>query len=115
MNQNENGLKWEDLEVGQGAVAQSGAMVQVHYTGWLFENEEVGDKFDSSKDRGWPFEFHLGAGQVIAGWDQGVQGMAVGGRRRLVIPPALGYGAYGAGGVIPPNATLLFEVELLGV
>ena len=115
MDQNENGLQWEDLEVGQGELAQLGARVQVHYTGWLFDNGQVGEKFDSSKDRGLPFEFHLGAGQVIAGWEQGVQGMAVGGRRRLVIPPELGYGAYGAGGVIPPYATLLFEVELLGV
>lgn len=115
MNTNESGLQWEDTVVGEGAVAASGDSVQVHYTGWLFEGGQAGAKFDSSKDRGMPFEFSLGLGQVIGGWDEGVQGMAVGGQRRLVIPPHLGYGAYGAGGVIPPNATLLFEVELLGV
>ncbi len=101
----------EELTVGEGAVAQSGQQVAVHYTGWLTD----GQKFDSSKDRGQPFEFHLGAQQVIAGWDQGVAGMKVGGVRKLTIPPHLGYGAYGAGGVIPPNATLVFEVELLAV
>jgi len=89
--------------------------VSVHYTGWLYQNGEQGSKFDSSKDRGQPFVFPLGAGHVIKGWDEGVQGMAVGGTRRLVIPPELGYGARGAGGVIPPNATLLFEVDLLAV
>jgi FKBP-type peptidyl-prolyl cis-trans isomerase FkpA len=89
--------------------------VQVHYTGWLFNDGVQGSKFDSSKDRGQPFEFPLGAGHVIKGWDEGVQGMKVGGTRRLVIPAALGYGARGAGGVIPPNATLLFEVDLLAV
>jgi FKBP-type peptidyl-prolyl cis-trans isomerase FkpA len=86
-----------------------------HYTGWLYTNGEAGAKFDSSKDRGQPFQFPLGAGHVIKGWDEGVQGMAVGGTRRLVIPAELGYGARGAGGVIPPNATLLFEVDLLAV
>ena len=87
----------------------------MHYTGWLFENGQKGDKFDSSKDRGQPFEFGLGEGMVIRGWDEGVQGMKVGGQRLLLIPPNLGYGSRGAGGVIPPNATLLFEVELLGI
>jgi FKBP-type peptidyl-prolyl cis-trans isomerase FkpA len=106
-------LQYEDTTLGQGDIATAGNYVQVHYTGWLFQNGEVGEKFDSSKDRGQPFEFPLGAGHVIKGWDEGVQGMAVGGVRRLVIPAELGYGARGAGGVIPPNATLLFEVELL--
>ena len=99
----------EDLVVGTGAAATSGQKVTVHYTGWLTN----GTKFDSSKDRRDPFVFSLGSGQVIKGWDQGVEGMKVGGKRRLVIPPALGYGAHGAGGVIPPGATLLFEIELL--
>jgi FKBP-type peptidyl-prolyl cis-trans isomerase len=89
--------------------------VSVHYTGWLDENGKAGTKFDSSKDRGEPFDFNLGARQVIRGWDEGVAGMKVGGVRTLMIPPDLGYGARGAGGVIPPNATLIFEVELLGV
>ena len=110
-----SGLQYEDTVVGSGAVAQVGQRVSVHYTGWLYQNDEAGAKFDSSKDRGQPFEFPLGAGHVIKGWDEGVQGMAVGGTRRLVIPANLGYGARGAGGVIPPNATLLFEVELLAV
>jgi FKBP-type peptidyl-prolyl cis-trans isomerase FkpA len=105
------GLVIEELAVGTGAIAAAGKQVTVHYTGWLTS----GKKFDSSKDRNDPFVFHLGAGQVIRGWDQGVQGMQVGGRRKLTIPPDLGYGARGAGGVIPPNATLVFEVELLGV
>lgn len=104
-------LEIEDLKVGIGAEATAGQNVKVHYTGWLTD----GTKFDSSVDRGRPFEFPLGGGRVIAGWDQGVQGMRVGGKRRLTIPPELGYGARGAGGVIPPNATLVFEVELLGV
>ena len=106
-----SGLSIEELVVGSGADARSGQKVSVHYTGWLTN----GTKFDSSKDRGDPFIFPLGKGQVIKGWDEGVQGMKVGGRRKLTIPPALGYGARGAGGVIPPNATLVFEVELLSV
>lgn len=105
----------EDLVVGQGPAASSGQRVTVHYTGWLDNNGNKGSKFDSSRDRNEPFEFALGRGQVIKGWDQGVQGMKVGGTRKLTIPPDLGYGARGAGGVIPPNATLLFEVELLEV
>jgi FKBP-type peptidyl-prolyl cis-trans isomerase FkpA len=110
-----SGLQYEDTVVGIGATAQAGQHVTVHYTGWLYENGTAGRKFDSSKDRRDPFRFDLGAGMVIRGWDEGVQGMQVGGTRRLVIPPQLGYGSRGAGGVIPPNATLLFEVELLGV
>jgi FKBP-type peptidyl-prolyl cis-trans isomerase FkpA len=106
-----SGLKIEDLVVGTGAVAEKGKMVGVHYTGWLTDHT----KFDSSLDRGEPFTFPLGQGQVIRGWDEGVAGMKVGGKRRLTIPPDLGYGARGAGGVIPPNATLIFEVELLSV
>lgn len=111
----DSGLQYEDTVAGSGDTAASGHDVRVHYTGWLYENGTAGRKFDSSKDRGDPFEFSLGAGMVIRGWDEGVAGMKVGGTRRLVIPPALGYGARGAGGVIPPNATLLFEVELLGL
>ncbi|MGC4060769.1 MAG: FKBP-type peptidyl-prolyl cis-trans isomerase [Aquabacterium sp.] len=110
-----SGLQYEDTVEGSGEVAKAGTYVTVHYTGWLYEGGVKGAKFDSSKDRNDPFEFGLGAGQVIRGWDEGVQGMKVGGTRVLVIPPALGYGARGAGGVIPPNATLMFEVELLGV
>ncbi len=110
-----SGLQYEDTVLGTGSVAQAGQRVAVHYTGWLYKDGEQGAKFDSSKDRGQPFVFPLGAGHVIKGWDEGVQGMAVGGTRRLVIPANLGYGARGAGGVIPPNATLLFEVELLEV
>ena len=106
-----SGLVYEDISVGTGATAQAGKTVSVHYTGWL----TGGEKFDSSKDRNQPFNFPLGANYVIAGWDEGVQGMLVGGVRRLTIPPQLGYGARGAGGVIPPNATLVFEVELLSV
>ena len=105
-------------KVGDGPVAESGHEVVVHYTGWLFDDgapEQKGQKLDSSRDRGDPFSFSLGAGQVIKGWDQGVAGMRVGGSRTLVIPPELGYGARGAGGVIPPNATLVFDVELLAV
>ncbi|GAA6143531.1 FKBP-type peptidyl-prolyl cis-trans isomerase [Hydrogenophaga sp. 5NK40-0174] len=115
MNTTASGLQYEDVVVGEGDVAKAGQHVQVHYTGWLFNDGVQGNKFDSSKDRGQPFAFPLGAGHVIQGWDEGVQGMAVGGTRRLVLPPELGYGARGAGGVIPPNATLLFEVELLAV
>lgn len=106
-----SGLTYEDIESGTGPAAQNGQKAKVHYTGWL----KNGQKFDSSVDRNEPFEFMLGAGQVIKGWDEGVAGMKVGGKRRLTIPPALGYGARGAGGVIPPNADLIFEVELLGV
>lgn len=110
-----SGLQIQDLAEGSGPAAAAGATVQVHYTGWLYQDGEKGAKFDSSKDLGQPFAFPLGAGHVIRGWDEGVEGMKVGGRRLLLIPPDLGYGARGAGGVIPPNATLLFEVELLGV
>jgi FKBP-type peptidyl-prolyl cis-trans isomerase FkpA len=110
-----SGLQYEDTVPGTGAEAQAGQHVRVHYTGWLYNNGVKGAKFDSSKDRNDPFGFSLGAGMVIKGWDEGVQGMKVGGTRVLVIPAALGYGARGAGGVIPPNATLMFEVELLGV
>jgi FKBP-type peptidyl-prolyl cis-trans isomerase len=110
-----SGLQYEDTVQGEGEVAQAGVYVSVHYTGWLYENGVKGAKFDSSKDRNDPFEFPLGAGHVIRGWDEGVQGMKVGGSRTLIIPPELGYGARGAGGVIPPNATLLFEVDLLSV
>jgi FKBP-type peptidyl-prolyl cis-trans isomerase len=106
-----SGLKYEDIGAGTGPLAQSGQKAKVHYTGWL----KNGQKFDSSRDRNEPFEFILGAGQVIKGWDEGVAGMKVGGKRKLTIPPELGYGARGAGGVIPPNAELTFEVELLGV
>ena len=109
-----SGLQFEDTVVGSGAEARPGRNVTVHYTGWLFENGEQGAKFDSSKDRGEPFIFPLAGGMVIKGWDEGVQGMRVGGQRTLIIPANLGYGARGAGGVIPPNATLKFDVELLG-
>ena len=105
------GLQYIDVVVGSGAEARAGQNVSVHYTGWL----TTGQKFDSSRDRGQPFAFPLGGGRVIQGWDQGVAGMRVGGQRRLIIPPNMGYGASGAGGVIPPNATLIFDVELLGV
>jgi peptidylprolyl isomerase/FKBP-type peptidyl-prolyl cis-trans isomerase FkpA len=101
----------DDITVGEGAEAKAGQEVTVHYTGWLAD----GTKFDSSKDRGLPFGFSLGAGMVIKGWDEGVAGMKIGGVRKLTIPPHMGYGARGAGGVIPPNAVLVFEVELLGV
>jgi FKBP-type peptidyl-prolyl cis-trans isomerase FkpA len=110
-----SGLQYEDTVTGAGTLAQAGQRVTVHYTGWLYNDGVQGAKFDSSKDRNDPFVFPLGAGHVIKGWDEGVQGMAIGGTRRLVIPASLGYGARGAGGVIPPNATLLFEVELLAV
>ncbi len=107
----DSGLKYDDLVIGAGDVAAAGCTVVVHYTGWLTD----GSKFDSSVDRDDPFSFELGAGRVIRGWDEGVAGMSVGGRRKLTIPPQLGYGAAGAGGVIPANATLVFEVELLEV
>ena len=110
-----SGLQYEDVVVGQGAEAISGADVKVHYTGWLYQDGQQGAKFDSSRDRNEPFRFALGAGMVIRGWDEGVAGMKVGGQRTLIIPPELGYGARGAGGVIPPNATLKFDVELLAV
>lgn len=106
-----NGLKYQDLTVGSGDLAESGKSVSVHYTGWLTD----GTKFDSSLDRGQAFTFRLGAGQVIRGWDEGVAGMRVGGKRKLTIPPDLGYGQRGAAGVIPPGATLVFDVELLAV
>jgi FKBP-type peptidyl-prolyl cis-trans isomerase len=106
-----SGLIIEDLVVGNGDTAAAGQFVSVHYTGWLTS----GAMFDSSVERGEPFDFRLGAGQVIPGWDQGVAGMQIGGKRKLTIPPELAYGARGAGGVIPPNATLVFEVELLGI
>jgi FKBP-type peptidyl-prolyl cis-trans isomerase FkpA len=108
-----SGLQYEDTTVGSGAEASTGQHVHVHYTGWLYENGQQGAKFDSSKDRNDPFAFSLGAGMVIKGWDEGVAGMKIGGKRTLIIPPQLGYGARGAGGVIPPNATLKFDVELL--
>jgi len=115
MNTTPSGLQYEDTAVGSGAQAKPGQHVKVHYTGWLYDNEQQGAKFDSSRDRNDPFAFSLGAGMVIKGWDEGVAGMKIGGRRTLIIPPQLGYGARGAGGVIPPNATLKFDVELLEV
>ena len=108
-----SGLQYVDTVVGEGAEAVKGQQVSVHYTGWLYNNGEQGAKFDSSRDRNDVFAFGLGAGQVIKGWDEGVQGMKIGGQRTLIIPAQLGYGARGAGGVIPPNATLKFDVELL--
>ena len=108
-----SGLQYEDTTVGSGAEARAGQQVSVHYTGWLWVNGAKGAKFDSSVDRGKPFEFPIGQGRVIKGWDEGVASMKVGGKRTLLIPAELGYGARGAGGVIPPNATLLFEVQLL--
>ena len=109
------GLRYTDEVVGTGAQPKAGQSVQVHYTGWLDQGGKKGTKFDSSRDRGQPFSFTIGQGQVIQGWDEGVASMKVGGKRTLVIPAALGYGARGAGGVIPPGATLIFDVELLGV
>jgi FKBP-type peptidyl-prolyl cis-trans isomerase len=110
-----SGLKYTDSVVGDGDEAAAGDNVSVHYTGWLLNAGQVGSQFDSSRERGQPFVFPLGAGRVIKGWDEGVAGMKEGGRRILIIPPELGYGARGAGGVIPPNATLVFDVELLEV
>ena len=115
MNTTASGLQFEDTVVGEGPQATPGQNVTVHYTGWLFNDGVQGAKFDSSKDRNDPFVFSLGAGMVIRGWDEGVAGMKVGGVRTLLIPADLGYGARGAGGVIPPNATLKFDVELLGL
>jgi peptidylprolyl isomerase len=110
-----SGLQISDSKVGTGATPKKGQTCVMHYTGWLYENGAKGKKFDSSVDRGQPFEFPIGTGRVIAGWDEGVATMKVGGKRTLIIPPALGYGARGAGGVIPPNATLIFDVELIDV
>ena len=110
-----SGLQIIDAKVGSGASPKTGQTCVMHYTGWLYKDGAKGQKFDSSVDRGQPFEFKIGMRQVIAGWDEGVATMKVGGKRTLIIPPELGYGARGAGGVIPPNATLLFDVELLGV
>jgi peptidylprolyl isomerase len=110
-----SGLQIADTKVGTGPSPKSGQTCVMHYTGWLYQDGKKGAKFDSSLDRGQPFEFAIGTGQVIKGWDEGVATMKVGGKRTLILPPHLGYGARGASGVIPPNATLLFEVELLGV
>jgi peptidylprolyl isomerase len=110
-----SGLQTTDITIGTGESPKTGQTCVMHYTGWLYQDGAKGKKFDSSVDRGTPFEFKIGMHQVIAGWDEGVATMQPGGKRTLVIPPSLGYGARGAGGVIPPNATLIFEVELLGV
>jgi peptidylprolyl isomerase len=110
-----SGLQITDTKVGTGATPTRGQTCVMHYTGWLYENGAKGKKFDSSRDRGQPFEFPLGMKRVIGGWDEGVATMKVGGQRTLIIPPDLGYGGRGAGGVIPPNATLIFEVELVDV
>ncbi len=110
-----SGLQYEDTVVGTGASPKTGQTCVMHYTGWLWENEAKGKKFDSSVDSGKPFEFQIGRGMVIKGWDEGVATMKVGGKRTLLIPASLGYGTRGAGGVIPPNATLVFDVELLGI
>lgn len=115
MTKTDSGLEFLDTKVGTGASPKQGQTCTMHYTGWLWQDGKKGKKFDSSFDHGEPLEFTLGVGQVIKGWDEGVATMKVGGKRELRIPPALGYGARGAGRVIPPNATLLFEVELLGV
>ncbi len=115
MQRSPSGLQYEDVKVGAGAAPKTGQTCVMHYTGWLWENGAKGAKFDSSVDRGQPFEFPLGQGMVIKGWDEGVATMKVGGKRNLLIPPSLGYGARGAGKVIPPNATLFFEVELVGI
>lgn len=110
-----SGLQITDIAVGTGASPQTGQICVMHYTGWLYENGQKTKKFDSSVDRGQPFEFPIGTGRVIKGWDEGVASMKVGGKRTLIIPPEMGYGARGAGGVIPPNATLVFDVELLDI
>jgi FKBP-type peptidyl-prolyl cis-trans isomerase FkpA len=110
-----SGLKITDTQAGTGATPRTGQTCVMHYTGWLYQDGKKGAKFDSSLDRGQPFEFPIGTGRVIKCWDEGVASMKVGGKRTLIIPPELGYGARGAGGVIPPNATLIFEVELLGL
>ena len=115
MTKTASGLQFTDTAVGTGASPAKGQTCVMHYTGWLYKDGAKGQKFDSSVDRGQPFEFKIGQGQVIGGWDEGVATMKVGGKRTLIIPPALGYGARGAGGAIPPNATLMFDVELLGV
>ncbi|HEY8215049.1 MAG: FKBP-type peptidyl-prolyl cis-trans isomerase [Methylocystis sp.] len=115
MTKSLTGLQYKDTKVGTGASPKLGQTAVVHYTGWLYNNGAKGKKFDSSRDRGEPFAFPLGQGQVIKGWDEGVEGMKVGGKRTLVIPPELGYGARGAGGAIPPNSWLIFDVELVGV
>ena len=115
MTTTSSGLQFEDTVVGTGAAPATGQTCVMHYTGWLYQDGKKGAKFDSSLDRGKPFEFPLGMGRVIKGWDEGVASMKIGGKRTLIIPAALGYGARGAGGVIPPNATLMFDVELLGV
>lgn len=115
MTQTDSGLKYQDTQVGDGPAPAKSQTCSVHYTGWLWENGQKGRKFDSSVDRGEPFQFPVGAGYVIRGWDEGVGSMQTGGKRLLLIPPELGYGAAGAGGVIPPNATLLFEVELISL
>ena len=115
MTKTESGLKYLDIEEGSGEPPTKGHTVVVHYTGWLWVNDARGEKFDSSADRGVPFAFHVGDGEVIKGWDEGVSGMKMKGKRQLIIPPDLAYGERGAGGVIPPNATLMFEVELLEV
>jgi len=111
----DSGLQYDDTHIGDGDLAVAGQHVSVHYTGWLWSEGEKGEKFDSSLDRNDPFEFGLGQGMVIKGWDEGVAGMKIGGKRTLIIPPEMGYGARGAGGVIPPNATLVFDVELLTI
>jgi peptidylprolyl isomerase len=115
MTKSSSGLSFEDTVVGTGASPAKGQICEMHYTGWLWVDGKKGAKFDSSLDRGRPFSFVIGQGQVIRGWDEGVASMKIGGKRTLLIPPELGYGTRGAGGVIPPNATLLFEVELLQV